>query len=297
MKIRIDTQALVPINKEHALRGQVITALIKFEERGHEVSFHGAPMDEHQLSLLAQENITGQNFDTSQADISISAHGDDLLLTKQDWEDYEKFNSWNELHDYILNPVRQAETRRKTNETDISVKLNIDGSGKSNISTGLGFFDHMLDQIAKHGFIDLDLQCKGDLHVDEHHTIEDVALALGETLSKAVGDKRGIGRYGFVLAMDESRATVALDLSGRPYLEYDATFFRDMVGDLPTEMVKHFFYSLAMNLKATLHIEVKGENDHHKIEAMFKGLAKCLRQAFDMNEKYLDVLPSSKGSL
>ncbi|MEX0773805.1 MAG: imidazoleglycerol-phosphate dehydratase HisB [Balneolales bacterium] len=297
MKIRIDTEALVPINKEHTLRGQAITALIKFKERGHDVSFHGSSLDEHQLSLLAQENITGQNFDPRKADISISANGDDLLLTKHTWEAYQKFASWNDLLSSILSPVRQGELKRKTNETDISVKLNIDGSGKSNISTGLGFFDHMLDQIAKHGLIDLDLYCKGDLHVDEHHTIEDVALALGETLAKAIGDKRGIGRYGFVLPMDESQAIIALDLSGRPFLEYAASFTRDMVGDFPTDMVEHFFYSLAMGLKATLHIAVKGDNDHHKIEAMFKGLAKCLRQALDQNEKYLDILPSSKGSL
>lgn len=297
MKIRIDTQALVPINKEHTLRGQAITALVMFKERGHEVSFHGTSLDEHQLSLLAQENITGQNFDPKKADISISANNQDLLLTKHSWEAYQKFTTWSDLLARILSPVRKAELMRVTNETEISVNLNIDGTGKSDISTGLGFFDHMLDQIAKHGHIDLDLKCKGDLHVDEHHTIEDVALALGESFAKAVGDKRGIGRYGFVLPMDESQAVIAIDLSGRPYLEYEATFSRDFVGDFPTNMTKHFFYSLAMGLKATLHISVKGENDHHKIEAIFKGVAKCLRQALDQNEKYLDILPSSKGSL
>lgn len=297
MKIRIDTQALMPVNKEHVLRVQALTALIKFKEKGHEMSFHGASLDEKQLSLLAQEDITTQTFDPKKADISISANADDLLLTKHSWEAYQKFPNWGDLLARVLNPVRQAEVTRKTNETDISVKLNIDGTGKSNISTGLAFFDHMLDQIAKHGFIDLDLQCKGDLHVDEHHTIEDVALTLGEALYKALGDKRGIGRYGFILPMDESQAVIALDLSGRPYLVFNASFKREMVGDFPTEMAKHFFYSLVMNLKATLQIKVHGDNDHHKLEAIFKGLARCIRQAVDLNEKYLDVLPSSKGTL
>ncbi|MEX0929170.1 MAG: imidazoleglycerol-phosphate dehydratase HisB [Balneolales bacterium] len=297
MKIRIDTAAFGPVKVGQALRSKSLTALIKLADRGHAISLCGEPLDDGRLSLLKQEEVGVVDFGAGEASISIATDRNDLLLTDHRRETTRKFSTWDDLLDVVLNASRHAEYTRTTRETDISVKLNIDGKGTSHISTGLGFFDHMLDQIAKHGYIDLDLQCKGDLHVDEHHTIEDVALALGQTLSEAAGDKRGAGRYGFVLPMDESLALVALDLSGRPLLEYNASFTRERVGDVPTEMVRHFFYSLAMSLKATLHIEVKGENDHHKIESMFKGLAKCLRQALDRNERYLNVLPSSKGKL
>jgi imidazoleglycerol phosphate dehydratase HisB len=157
------------------------------------------------------------------------------------------------------------------------------------------FFDHMLEQIARHGFIDLELNCEGDLHIDEHHTIEDCALALGDALAQAIGNKRGIERYASVLPMDESRAMVALDLSGRPYLVFEGEFNREKVGDVPTELIKHFFYSLAMNMKATLHITFSGENDHHKIEACFKGFAKVLREAVKRTGG--NQIPSSKGVL
>ena len=207
-------------------------------------------------------------------------------------------HDFDELFSCYLNGLkRTSEINRTTNETDISIELNLDGIGKNEISTGLKFFDHMLEQIAKHGLIDLALTCKGDLEVDEHHTIEDVAIALGDTILKALGDKKGIERYAFVLPMDESQATVALDLSGRPYLTFEGDFKREYVGDMPTEMVKHFFYSLAMHLKATLHIEVKGDNDHHKIEAIFKGFARVLKTAVEKNPRIKHMIPSSKGSL
>jgi len=173
----------------------------------------------------------------------------------------------------------------------------LDGTGENHISTGLDFLDHMLQQIARHGLIDLSLQCRGDLEVDEHHTIEDVAIALGTAITKALGNKTGIDRYGFALPMDESKCTVLLDLSGRPYLVFEGDFKREAVGDLPTEMVEHFFYSLAMNLKATLHISVEGENDHHKIEACFKSFAHCLRAAISRSERNLNILPSTKDLL
>jgi imidazoleglycerol-phosphate dehydratase/histidinol-phosphatase len=155
----------------------------------------------------------------------------------------------------------------------------------------------MLDQIARHGLVDLKLKCKGDLEVDEHHTIEDVAIALGDVISKALGNKKGIERYGFVLPMDEAQATVALDLSGRPYLVFEGDFKREYVGDFPTEMIKHFFYSLAMNLKATIHVSFAGENDHHKIEACFKGFARTLKMAIEQNGRIENLVPSSKGTL
>jgi imidazoleglycerol phosphate dehydratase HisB len=192
---------------------------------------------------------------------------------------------------------RTATVQRKTNETDIYISLDLDGTGKSEISTGLKFFDHMLEQIARHGFVDLNIKCNGDLQVDEHHTIEDVAIALGEAIAQALGDKKGIERYAFVLPMDEARAMVALDLSGRPYLVFEGAFSREYVGDMPTEMVKHFFYSFAMHLKATLHIEFQGENDHHKIEAIFKSFARVLKTAMEKNPRIKNQIPSSKGAL
>jgi len=192
---------------------------------------------------------------------------------------------------------RVGRVQRHTKETRIDVMVDLDGTGESTISTGLPFYDHMLDQLAKHGLIDIRLICNGDLQIDEHHTIEDTAIALGEAITQALGDKRGIERYGFVLPMDEAQATVALDLSGRPYAVFDGSFTREYVGDFPTEMTKHVFHSLAMSLKATLHVRVEGENDHHKIEACFKGLARCLRQALVTNPRIAQTIPSSKGLL
>jgi imidazoleglycerol phosphate dehydratase HisB len=204
-------------------------------------------------------------------------------------------SGWRELIHNLLFPERKAEVTRTTRETDITVSINLDGTGKHEISTGLGFFDHMLEQIARHGNSDLTVKCSGDLHIDEHHTIEDTALALGEAIRVALGDKRGITRYDSVLPMDETRAMVALDLSGRPYLVFDAEFRREKVGDVPTEMIKHFFYSLAMSTRSTLHIELTGENDHHQIEAAFKGFAIALRNAVKRTGS--TEIPSSKGVL
>lgn len=215
--------------------------------------------------------------------------GDSVIANGYDFPDL--------LSSYQAGLERIAEISRTTNETDISIELNLDGTGKNEISTGLKFFDHMLEQIARHGFVDLNLTCDGDLEVDEHHTIEDVAIALGDAITQALGDKKGIERYAFVLPMDETQATVALDLSGRPYLTFEGDFNREYVGDMPTEMVKHFFYSLAMNLKATLQIEFKGDNDHHKIEAIFKGFARVLKTAVEKNPRIKNMIPSSKGSL
>lgn len=207
------------------------------------------------------------------------------------------FDNWQTLTGYLLRGRRTATRKRTTAETDISVTVNLDGTGRSNIHTGLAFYDHMLEQIARHGYIDLDITCQGDLHIDEHHTIEDTAIVLGETIGEALGNKRGIGRYGFVVAMDESRSVVAIDLSGRPWCVFEGSFSREKVGDFPVEMTSHFFHSLAMALRATVHVTVQGENDHHQIEACFKGLARSLRQAVDRNENYLDILPSSKDLL
>jgi imidazoleglycerol-phosphate dehydratase/histidinol-phosphatase len=189
---------------------------------------------------------------------------------------------------------RTATLRRTTKETDIRLAVDLDAEGPVRISTGIGFFDHMLEQVARHGGFALDLECRGDLHVDEHHTVEDCALALGQALRQALGDKRGIARYGFLLAMDEAEAEVAIDLSGRAYFTFEGEFGRDAVGGLPTELVPHFFRSLADSLACALHLKVRGENSHHMVESCFKGVGRSLRQAFRIEGR---ELPSSKGVL
>jgi imidazoleglycerol-phosphate dehydratase/histidinol-phosphatase len=202
--------------------------------------------------------------------------------------------TWPAIAQRILGQARRAQVHRKTKETDIHVEVDLSREGPSAIATGLGFFDHMLEQIARHGGFALDLRCSGDLHIDEHHTIEDCALSLGTALREALGDKRGIARYGFLLAMDEAEAQVALDISGRPYFVWEGRFNRERVGELPTELVPHFFRSLADSLGAALHITVRGENSHHMIESCFKGVGRSLRQAIRLEGR---DLPSTKGIL
>jgi imidazoleglycerol-phosphate dehydratase/histidinol-phosphatase len=202
--------------------------------------------------------------------------------------------SWRAIAQRILGAARRARIRRTTKETDVVVELDLSREGPSTVSTGLGFFDHMLEQIARHGGFALNISCKGDLQIDEHHTVEDCALALGSALRDALGDKRGIARYGFLLAMDEAEAQVALDISGRPYFVWEGRFNRERVGDLPTELVPHFFRSFAESLGAALHVAVRGENTHHMIEACFKGVGRSLRQAIRLEG---NELPSTKGVL
>jgi len=202
--------------------------------------------------------------------------------------------TWPAITARILAQARRAQVHRETKETRIDIDLDLSRDGPSTIATGLGFFDHMLEQIAKHGGFALELKCSGDLHIDEHHTIEDCALALGTALRQALGDKRGIARYGFLLPMDEAEAQIALDLSGRPFFVWEGRFNRERVGELPTELVPHFFRSLAETLGAALHISVRGENSHHMIESCFKGVGRALRQAIRVEG---GDLPSTKGSL
>jgi imidazoleglycerol-phosphate dehydratase / histidinol-phosphatase len=206
----------------------------------------------------------------------------------------EAHEAWPAIAARILGQSRRAEIHRKTQETDVIVSVDLSREGPSSILTGLGFFDHMLEQIAKHGGFALDLKCAGDLRIDEHHTIEDCALALGAALREALGEKRGIARYGFLLAMDEAEAQVALDLGGRSYFLWEGKFNRERVGELPTELVPHFFRSLAQSLGAALHISVRGENSHHMIESCFKGVGRSLRQAIRLEGT---ELPSTKGTL
>lgn len=202
--------------------------------------------------------------------------------------------SWQNVFEFLKLGSRRASIHRKTNETDIRIDLNLDGRGRSNIHTGLPFFDHMLDQIARHGGMDMDIQVDGDLHVDEHHTIEDTGIALGETMLKALGDKRGIERYAFTLPMDDCLAQVALDFGGRNWIVWDAKFYREKIGDMPTEMFFHFFKSFSDAAKCNLNIKAEGENEHHKIEAIFKAFAKSIRKAVKRDADYME-LPSTKG--
>jgi imidazoleglycerol-phosphate dehydratase/histidinol-phosphatase len=203
---------------------------------------------------------------------------------------------WKDIYGFLKLGLRQVSHRRKTNETDILVELNLDGNGKSDIQTGLGFFDHMLDQVARHGKIDLTIRAKGDLHIDEHHTIEDTGIALGEAFSLGLADKRGLERYGFALPMDEAEAKVLIDFGGRNWLVWDATFNREKIGEMPTEMFFHFFKSFSDAARCNLNIFCRGENEHHKIEAIFKAFAKAIRMAI-RRDPFSSHLPSTKGVL
>lgn len=248
--------------------------------------------------LLAQNMgakgiLLGKSLDT-QDNVADPALLDETIVLKA--------SHWNEIGDFFSNatshtvPHRQARISRNTRETQIEVFLDLDGTGNVENHTGIGFFDHMLDQLGFHSRCDLNVQVKGDLHIDAHHTIEDTGIAIGEAFLQALGDKRGIERYGFfLLPMDEALARVALDFSGRHYLQFEAKFQREKVGEMPTEMVEHFFYSFADASKCTLHITAEGKNDHHIIESIFKGVAKSIRQAITQNKN--GELPSTKGKL
>lgn len=205
-------------------------------------------------------------------------------------------NDWNRISDFLRGGSRTAKVCRTTSETDISVEIDLDGHGLCDISTGIGFFDHMLNQIGRHSGIDLKIKAKGDTWVDEHHTIEDTAIALGEALRMALGDKRGIERYGFVLPMDDCHCTVALDFGGRSWLVWDAEFHREKIGDMPTEMFLHFFKSLSDSARMNLYISARGENEHHKIEGIFKALARSIKAAI-RRDVFTYSLPSTKGTL
>lgn len=222
----------------------------------------------------------------------------EITVKREELDEYIALesNDWEKIYEFLKLENRIGEISRKTNETDIQIKLNLDGTGKGNIQTGLAFFDHMLDQLARHGQMDLDIKVNGDLEVDEHHTIEDTAIALGEVFSKALGNKLGIERYGFCLPMDDCLAQVAIDFGGRNWLVWDAEFKREKVGDMPTEMFLHFFKSFTDGAKANLNVKAEGDNEHHKIEAIFKAFAKSIKMAVKRDAEKM-VLPSTKGLL
>ena len=204
--------------------------------------------------------------------------------------------AWKDIYQFLKSGLRQVIHERNTHETQIKIELNIDGSGRSNIITGLGFFDHMLDQIARHGKMDLTIRANGDLHIDEHHTIEDTGIALGEAFAKALADKRGMARYGFALPMDDAEAKVLIDFGGRSWIVWNAAFTRERIGEMPTEMFFHFFKSFSDAARCNLNIECRGDNEHHKIEAIFKAFAKAVRMAVT-RDPLSNYLPSTKGVL
>jgi imidazoleglycerol-phosphate dehydratase / histidinol-phosphatase len=213
---------------------------------------------------------------------------------EEDGEDVRRVETWEEIYQFLRLPERKVSHRRTTKETDISVEINLDGNGNADISTGLHFFDHMLEQIARHGSIDIKIEAKGDLNIDEHHTIEDVAITLAETFALALGDKRGLERYGFCLPMDDCLAQVAVDFGGRNWIVWDAEFKRERIGDVPTEMFFHFFKSFSDKALCNLNVKAEGTNEHHKIEAIFKAFAKAMKIAL---QRHGSELPSTKGML
>lgn len=226
-----------------------------------------------------------KNLDSKSILISETENEDATLVT----------NDWNKIYQFLKSVPRIGKVKRETLETSINIEVNLDGSGVSNIKTGLPFFDHMLEQISKHGNLDLNIQVKGDLEIDEHHTIEDTAIALGDAFLQALGNKKGISRYGFLLPMDDCLAQVAVDFGGRPWIVWDAEFKREKIGDVPTELFFHFFKSFSDQARCNLNIKAGGENEHHKIEAIFKAFAKAVKIAVSKTENY--NIPSTKGIL
>lgn len=256
--------------------------------------------DEYDLSgsYVIGDRITDVELAKNLGSKAIFINNDEEILASKQLSEYCALQTtdWNRIAEFLFAGERTAIVKRTTKETDILVELNLDGSGKCHIDTGLKFFDHMLEQIGKHSGSNLTIVVKGDLEVDEHHTIEDTALALGEALSKALGNKRGIERYGFTLPMDDNLCSVALDFGGRPWLVYDADFKREYIGDLPTEMIYHFFKSLSDAARMNLNIKAEGINEHHKLEGIFKALAKSIKMAVK-RDIYQYELPSTKGVL
>lgn len=242
---------------------------------------------------LANSFVIGDRHSDIELAKNLGAQG--IFIGENDKDASLSTTSWKDIYEFLKGKPRKGTVNRKTKETDINITVNLDGSGESNINTGLGFFDHMLTQIARHGQLDVDIQVQGDLHIDEHHTIEDTALALGEAFLKALGTKKGIERYGFLLPMDDCLAQVAIDFGGRPWLVWEADFNREMVGEMPTELFFHFFKSFSDTAKCNLNIKAEGDNEHHKIESIFKAFAKAIKMAVSKTGQF--SIPSTKGVL
>lgn len=298
MKLYITPEALKG-SSDHLLAPGALSALKRLENTGVLLYTSSGVLTRFQQQLIENEELEllplAEGDDKPEETVQRNGRQYQFVIGEKT---IEHADSWNGLAQAILYPTRTSELKRDTKETKIRVRVNLDGTGKSNISTGLNFFDHMLNQISRHGLIDIELTCEGDLQIDEHHTIEDTAIALGSAIREAISDnKAGIQRYGFVLPMDEARSQVAIDLSDRPYLRWEVDFKREYVGDFPTEMAEHFFYTLAMNAKATLHISATGSNEHHILESIFKGFAKALRFSLSRNERIKGILPTTKGMI
>jgi len=289
----------------------VIPALIRFRDAGFTLvlaqalpadtaEFLAALFASQGLSFASVDSVPASALDVAQSAIVGATSGGDSIAAKFAVLGLRRFalgeggSGWDAVAHALIDRPRTADVRRKTRETDIRVTVDLDSEGEPRAKTGIGFFDHMLEQLGKHGGFRLEVDCSGDLHIDEHHTVEDVALALGQALRAALGDKRGIQRYGFLLPMDEADAEVSIDLGGRPYLVFEGVFPREQVGGLPTELVPHFFRSLAETLGAAIHVRVRGDNTHHMIEVAFKAVARALRQAI---KREGGVLPTTKGQL
>lgn len=258
----------------------------------------GPALDETQQQLFQQEGIVFEKGEAESVDLLLSPFPEDTerypdaQFVPFQWGP----DAWAEAFAQMAYGIRRVTKQRNTKETQIEVLLNLEGSGQADIQTGIGFFDHMLEQIARHAQIDLQLHCQGDLHIDEHHSVEDSAILLGQAFREALGDKKGIERYAFMLPMDDCRAQVALDFGGRSWLVWEAKFKRETIGDLPTELFEHFFKSFCDAAACNLNIQAEGKNEHHKIEAIFKAFAKCIRQAVRRDVQRF-ILPSSKGML
>lgn len=299
--ILIDIECIIPGLAETTIHNHAISSIVQLAKvLGHNISLqYGRQVTSATPgiieSILASEGVKAE-APTSEADIYISSrHRADIvagLLIAFDPVE----NNWRKIAETLNNRSRRITHVRNTKETQIAITINLDGTGQSSISTGLHFFDHMLDQLARHGGLDLTIKAQGDLHIDEHHTIEDTAITLGEALALALGDKRGIERYGFCLPMDDALAQVAVDFGGRSWLVWDAVFKRERIGDMPAEMFYHFFKSFCDGARCNLNIRVEGENEHHKIEAIFKALARAIRMAVKRDFANMQ-LPSTKGVL
>ena len=290
--VLINSELFNPTNK---LAKGLISSLKKLSEYSFQIFADKNKIDTTVLEILKLEGIKINPVKNNRDYIEIGIEGKPsykkIVISKN------KIKNIEEAVDKIIKNLRSAEIKRKTKETDITIKLELDGEGKAEVETGIGFFNHMLEQIARHANLNLTVQVKGDLNVDEHHTIEDTGIALGEALKKALGDKKGIKRFGFMLPMDDSVAECAIDLSGRNYLNFNCKFQREKVGEFPTELTEEFFRGLTIGLMANIYIKAEGKNDHHKIESIFKAFAKALNEACRIDPRAKGLLPSTKGKL
>ena len=293
-KIIIDKK-LLALNSTKA-KG-LVSGMKELSGLGYEIEIPGFRMKDNPVleKICISEGIKISDKSNSPAAFKISSNAGETNTIRIASKGQTR--NFAEAVNEIKKRRRTATNRRSTNETDVNIKVSLDGTGKSKIKTGIGFFDHMLQQIARHANINLEVKVKGDLHVDEHHTVEDVGITLGSVLSEALGNKTGIKRYGFFLPMDDSAAVCSIDLGGRTYLNFNCKFNREKVGEFPTELTEEFFRALASGLKANIYIKAKGKNDHHKIEAIFKAFAKSLNEACRLDERNEGTLPSTKGVL